>query len=450
MEWYNVVKLDNNKVIIYVYDTSIDKNKYQDIPFLEQIIFPLLDYSLSYDNSISLRNFYQKPQSNRFLDFPNKSEKIIYLYDEHIETIRKIFQNFKELNEKNQWKIFEDFFHPRDICISFNMERFKSLGTGQSNNIAVSKYLRTVNEAENKIGLEFIQLLYSEWSETKNLSSQQLKRLEIFRKLDNKTYFNMFDNLCQKNHSKMIKKESLGTRNLYDIFQFELSNICKDEVDYLLQLSLSEIFTIDIIDENSKKFNELSFGEQQLLKILNIIYYLSTNNEDKKLLIFLDEIDIGFHPNWQKRVIQYILKLLTSLSPKKFNLLISSHSPFLLSDIPKENVIFLEKGKQVYPFGDNQQTFGANIHTLLSHGFFMRDGLMGEFAKSKINEIIDFFNSKNNIYQDNKEKLLKIINTIGEPFLKEKLLFMYNEKYPKTNEEKIVELESEITRLKNG
>jgi ABC-type multidrug transport system ATPase subunit len=330
------------------------------------------------------------------------------------------------------------------------MERFKPLGTGQSNNIAVSKYLRTVNEAENKIGLEFIQLLYSEWSETKNLSSQQLKRLEIFRKLDNKTYFNMFDNLCQKNHSKMIKKESLGTRNLYDIFQFELSNICKDEVDYLLQLSLSEIFTIDIIDENSKKFNELSFGEQQLLKILNIIYYLSTNNEDKKLLIFLDEIDIGFHPNWQKRVIQYILKLLTSLSPKKFNLLISSHSPFLLSDIPKENVIFLEKGKQVYPFGDNQQTFGANIHTLLSHGFFMRDGLMGEFAKSKINEIIDFFNSKNNIYQDNKEKLLKIINTIGEPFLKEKLLFMYNEKYPKTNEEKIVELESEITRLKNG
>jgi len=27
---------------------------------------------------------------------------------------------------------------------------------------------------------------------------------------------------------------------------------------------------------------------------------------------------------------------------------------------------------------------------------------------------------------------------------------MYNEKYPKTNEEKIVELEAEITRLKNG
>ena len=39
-------------------------------------------------------------------------------------------------------------------------------------------------------------------------------------------------------------------------------------------------------------------------------------------------------------------------------------------------------------------TFGANIHTLLSHGFFMKDGLMGEFAKSKIDDVINYLNNK--------------------------------------------------------
>jgi len=114
------------KTIIYVYDTSIDENTFQNIPFLKEMIFPLLDYSLSYDIPISLRNFYKKPQSNRFLDFPNKSERSIHLDDEHIETIRKVFQNFKELTQTNQWKIFENFFHPRYLSISFNMERFKA------------------------------------------------------------------------------------------------------------------------------------------------------------------------------------------------------------------------------------------------------------------------------------------------------------------------------------
>ncbi|MDZ7818513.1 MAG: hypothetical protein U5K55_07810 [Aliarcobacter sp.] len=38
--------------------------------------------------------------------------------------------------------------------------------------------------------------------------------------------------------------------------------------------------------------------------------------------------------------------------------------------------------------------FGANIHTLLSHGFFMKDGLMGEFAKGKIDLAIKYLNQK--------------------------------------------------------
>ena len=85
------------------------------------------------------------------------------------------------------------------------------------------------------------------------------------------------------------------------------------------------------------------------------------------------------HPNWQKKLINNLDIILKSFKKKNTytNIIITSHSPFILSDIPKENVIFLKNGKMENP---DIKTFGANIHTLLANGFFMCDGLMGEFA----------------------------------------------------------------------
>ena len=76
-----------------------------------------------------------------------------------------------------------------------------------------------------------------------------------------------------------------------------------------------------------------------------------------------------------------------------------------------------------------QQTFGANIHTLLSDSFFMEDGLMGEFAKGKITEIKEFYQkveekkksdfiSLKKEYEKKKIKFEEIQSIIGEPFLK--------------------------------
>ena len=74
---------------------------------------------------------------------------------------------------------------------------------------------------------------------------------------------------------------------------------------------------------------------------------------------------------------------------------------------------------------------------------------MGEFAKGKIEGIIEFFDNNNAIYDNKREELFKIINLIGEPFIKDKLLYEFYEKFPKTNVEKIMELEEELLRLKN-
>ncbi len=189
---------------------------------------------------------------------------------------------------------------------------------------------------------------------------------------------------------------------------------------------------------------DLSHGERYQFLLFFIILD-KCFDKNKNLIIYLDEPDLTLHPRWQKKFIKKCIEVF-SLFPYQIHIIIASHSPFILSDLPKKNVIFLEKGKQV---DVDINTFGANIHTLLSHGFFMSDGLMGKFAKEKIQSVIDFLNHDNN-NQLNQQKALAIIQLIGEPILKNKLLKMYEKKFHiKSKDEEIVELKAEIERLKN-
>ena len=145
----------------------------------------------------------------------------------------------------------------------------------------------------------------------------------------------------------------------------------------------------------------------------------------------LDEPELSLHPEWQRNYIKEFIKTF-SKSDNNIHLIITSHSPFLLSDIPKQNIIFLDKDekgncKVVDGLKEKKQTFGANIHTLLSDGFFMDDGLMGEFAKSKIEEVIDYLNDKESKIKDNDE-VQKLIDIIGEPIIRNQLQKMLDSK----------------------
>jgi predicted ATP-binding protein involved in virulence len=244
------------------------------------------------------------------------------------------------------------------------------------------------------------------------------------------------------------------------IFQ---SKIFKMEDNYLETVYNNELLNFMMNNNilrcnflNSKKNNchflELSSGEKLFLNVLtNFAYTLFRLQDDFNGLMLFDEIELSFHPNWQKRLLKSFIHIQNEISKTKklyLHLIFTSHSPFILSDIPKENVIFLEKGKQVYP---KIETFGANIHTLLSHGFFMKDGLMGEFAKEKIQSVIDFLNDTGDDNL-NQQEAWSIIKIIGEPFLKHKLEEKFHEKFS-TDEEKrtakIKQLEEELERLKN-
>jgi ABC-type multidrug transport system ATPase subunit len=192
----------------------------------------------------------------------------------------------------------------------------------------------------------------------------------------------------------------------------------------------TDLYQIELWESNSmRRFKDLSTGEIDLVLLLSLLY------EEIKIgklnLILLDEIEAFFHPQWSKQMLNI---LINEIKKDNIYLIFTTHSPFLLSDIPKQNIIFLDKDengncKVVDGLKEKKQTFGANIHTLLSDSFFMEDGLMGEFAKGKINEIIEFHkeveeeNSDKEAlkikYLENQKKFWQTQKIIGEEYLKQ-------------------------------
>ncbi len=287
------------------------------------------------------------------------------------------------------------------------------------------------------------------------------------------------------NGMKNLNEDTLLTAKLIDrINEINNPNILLNELnnkDHIIQIIpvLPSYIDITLIDENNILFNDYSYGEKlMILFIYSMIYYIDLFKRQgfKYFNIFLDEIETGFNPHWQKKLLKIFLNLINELKIKA-NIIVSSHSPFILSDLPKENIIFLDiKDKNTikkYPKLNNisnledgncinvsehisiKQTFGANIHALLANGFFMNDGLIGEFAKNKINELIKYLNGKEESEIKTNEEAKKIIDIIGEPALQNTLLNMYDNKIYK-NESKLEklkrkqkEIDEEIKREEN-
>lgn len=170
-------------------------------------------------------------------------------------------------------------------------------------------------------------------------------------------------------------------------------------------------------------FETLSSGEKQLVfTVSSFIYHLiniesvgnygrrtnrshpipsefyKENNyspiEYKYVNAIFDEVELYFHPDMQRTFIFNLLHGLKQIPFRRIGslqIMLVTHSPFILSDIPKQNILFLDKqGHRVE--SNCMHTFGANIHSMLRHSFFLNQGSMGQYAKHLVKEAIDKVN----------------------------------------------------------
>lgn len=177
---------------------------------------------------------------------------------------------------------------------------------------------------------------------------------------------------------------------------------------------------------------DLSSGELQMLNsISTYLYHLRNLNyhvgksdmiEYSYVNLILEEVELYFHPEYQRQYVYRMLKQIEQVrldNIKAINIILVTHSPFVLTDVPKYNVLFLQHGEPVHVMQEN--TFGANIHALLQNGFFLDGTPMGEFAKVKINMMFERLHNG-----DYGEDLFEEIKLVSEPLLKTQLYQLYS------------------------
>lgn len=192
--------------------------------------------------------------------------------------------------------------------------------------------------------------------------------------------------------------------------------------------------------------------------------YLFSNEEvllkDETAIIFIDEGETYYHPEWQRQYIELLLQMVNA-DLRKVQIVVTTNSPFMMSDILGNDIVYLSNGKEkdTAELRKEECTLGQNIHTLLKKNFFM-DYTIGEYAKNLIDRIIFCLQKDSkNIEGEVKNKLQTyfddienyydaihlLIEQIGEPVYKVRLEEML-ENSPIANQ-KNDEVEMQIREL---
>lgn len=265
--------------------------------------------------------------------------------------------------------------------------------------------------------------------------------------------------------------------NFFDYYAFQKSCGDKTTNNIARQMGLlpPPFFDVRIYlakyqdDKNIRiPLSQLSTGERQFAYATSSIIYHLVNIKSvpsrrerihyRNVLVVLDEAELSYHPEYQRMFIKNLIDLILRLKLTRalnIHFLITTHSPFMLSDIPKCNVLYLENGKDV---GEKMKSpFCSNISDLLADSFFLSEnGIIGEFAKEKVLEFADALeNSRLKRVQEKytSHSLKSMISQIGESFIQKGLMDMYlkSEFAPQQEREaKIKELKSRIKYLETG
>ena len=212
-------------------------------------------------------------------------------------------------------------------------------------------------------------------------------------------------------------------------------------------------------DQECIEFPMLSSGERQYLFTLSAYLYHLRNiisvpeNAGRvkynNVCLFLDEIELCFHPEYQRL---FVANLLQSLKDNKVtdsvnvSVILTTHSPFVLSDIPQSNILYLEKGEDARE-QMKEKTFASNINELLAESFFLNGGFVGEFASQVVNDLANFLLDKQHERRWNIDSADQLIETVGDDVVKIQLRKLFVRKYGKGNQAYKTWIQKEFEKL---
>lgn len=204
-----------------------------------------------------------------------------------------------------------------------------------------------------------------------------------------------------------LDKSCKSLRNINFKIKFKtsekLSSRLYAHIDYLAMNQIARV-----------NWEGISSGHNAFLTLFSLILdALKGTRSDT--LICIDEGDLYLHPKWQIqffRNIEKMVPLFSGSESQKIQLVLTSHSPFLLTDLPRNNIIILKNGKVE---NTSLKTFGANLYDLYDQAFFLDNEKIGTFAYNKIMSVFENFEQYN---EEEKKNALLLVDMIGDDLIR--------------------------------
>lgn len=344
--------------------------------FINKMVVASIDSWEKHEEIIGLFDYIGINSNDLILSCRNRSRKSDYMYLRYLSDEKVIL----ELN-----KLFEDLLKDSSFRTIYDKEDFR------------------------------INIQYSEESHSDDIESlKKIKAIEQY-------VLFLFDQADLVYSSK----NSYSLIPLNKFIKYEKKSQIFKKIIYFFKESLSSDFFNNLyIGSENFPLIELSTGEiSLLLRLFNIINQIENNS-----IILIDEPELHLHPNW---CINYISKLKQLFNKYDSHFIIATHSPLLVANLNKEDIVVLKKINNVIINSNiDTGTFGVNIDTVLEQvfGVTLSDS---EIISTIFQEIQKKFNSKRT------KKQLEAVNEL-------KKLPQSSEKFRvfKNNYEKIKELDN--------
>nr|WP_249317621.1 AAA family ATPase [Campylobacter mucosalis] len=336
----------------------------------------------------------------------NKNVEIINFEDINLDKIDIANFSQKEFNEieslflfptasyyKNYTDLLHDHFYKYLVFVNLdivkfgNFKRFLKLAISRSPNVGVVNAVKNLleNIADGNV-VTVSQIFLKD-------SSESIKQI-----INNKESIKLHYKFLTDDIDKHQENSKDYINKIYNSLK------C---MTFLSNLGIID-FKINLI-KNSKAIDylRLSSGEKTLLsyvfniydRILQLKENISASSYNKTFIILIDEVELHFHPEWQRQFIDIINRSFSYIKEVKIQFIIATHSPIILSDILSQNTIYLGIDNQQNDYFSN--SFGGNILDIYKDKFFI-EHTMGEFSRKFIEKVSD---SINLVYAYERSKL---------------------------------------------